>query len=469
MSFFPSSGDADETYSVSDLCGDLKEFLGTAFGALWVVGEVGRVNEHRSGHLYFELVEKGAGDRVEAKIDCVIWRSQYARVKNTLARADQKITEGQEIRVQGGVDFWPGGGRLQLVVREVDPVFTLGLLARRRMETLEVLREAGLLELNKGLALTEVPVQIALVTSHESAAYHDFLTTLAESGYRFQVLFVHASVQGARAERELLAALRGLAEMPIDCVVLTRGGGSKSDLAVFDSRPLAEALARLPIPVVTGLGHEIDQAIADLVAHTALKTPTKAAEFLIDRVATADRRLERVESALARSSLDRLRDAREALGSAERGVGLGRQRLERAALRLDEISRSLARLGRSALASGKRRTGETARRLGVVAPRLLARRRGEPGTRVERIATAARARLREARATVRGHERLVEGLSPRRLLERGFSITRTASGAVLRDPGAVRPGDTITTELAAGGLVSRVETSGGDEEAQKTR
>jgi exodeoxyribonuclease VII large subunit len=457
MSFLPATGDADETYSVSDLCGDLKGFLGTAFGALWVVGEVGRVTEHRSGHLYFELVEKGAGDRVEAKIDCVIWRSQYAKVKATLSSADQRIAEGQEIRVLGGVDFWPGGGRLQFVVRQVDPVFTLGLLARRRMETLEALKESGLLELNKELTLSEVPVRIALVTSHESAAYHDFLTTLAESGFRFEVLFVHASVQGARAERELLAAISGLAAMPIDCLVLTRGGGSKSDLAVFDSRPLAEALARLPIPVVTGLGHEIDQAIADLVAHTALKTPTKAAEFLIDRVATADRRLERLEAGLARAALDRLRDAREALGSAERGVGLGRRRLERAASRLDEIGRSLARLGRLALAGGARRTEEIARRLGVAAPRLVARRRGEPEERVERIATAARGRLREATATLRGHERLVEGLSPRRLLERGFSITRTADGAVLRDPGAVQPGDTITTELAAGGLTSRVE------------
>ena len=296
----------DETYSVSDLCEEIKGFLGTAFGSIWVAGEVQRVKESRRGHLYFELVEKGAGDDILGKIDCVLWRTDHARVKRLLASSGQEIAEGIQMRLRGGVDFWPPGGRLQLVAKEVDPLFTVGLLARRRQETLEALAKAGLMERNRALALPDVPMRLALVTSHGSAAYHDFLSCLGESGYGFRVLFVHASVQGARAEAELCAALTGLVDSGVDCAVLIRGGGARSDLAVFDSRPVAEAVATAPFPVLTGLGHEIDRAIADMVAHTALTTPTKVAEHLVERVARADQRLELALRDLRRESLERL-------------------------------------------------------------------------------------------------------------------------------------------------------------------
>src|SRR4029078_7543944 len=118
----------------------------------------------------------------------------------------------------------------------------------------------------------------------DSAAYHDFLSCLRESGYGFRVIFFHAAVQGKEAEREVVSALRALAGLDVDCAVLIRGGGSRTDLAAFDSRAIAEAVARAPLPVLTGLGHEIDQSISDLVAHTALKTPTKVAELLVDAV-----------------------------------------------------------------------------------------------------------------------------------------------------------------------------------------
>ena len=133
-------------------------------------------------------------------------------------------------------------------MREVDALFTLGLMEKRRQETLAALTAAGLLERNKSLALSELPLSIALVTSHESAAYHDFLSTLRESGYAFRVLFVHASVQGKSAERELVSALGSLQGVAIDCCVLIRGGGAKTDLAVFDSRAVAEAVATAALP-----------------------------------------------------------------------------------------------------------------------------------------------------------------------------------------------------------------------------
>jgi exodeoxyribonuclease VII large subunit len=435
----------------------VKEFLGEAFSAVWVAGEAQRVRPSARGHVYFELVEKGERDEIVGKLDAVIWKGDFLKVQRLLAASEQKLVDGVQIRCRGSLDFYAPSGRLQLCVREVDPAFTLGLLERRRRETLAALATAGLLEANRALPLPELPLSIALITSHGSAAYHDFLSGLVDSGYGFRVLFVHAAMQGREAEREVVSALRALGGLKIDAAVLIRGGGSRTDLAAFDSRAIAEAIARAPFPVLTGLGHEIDRAIADLTAHTAFKTPTKVAEFLIERMVRADQAVEELRRALAREALEPLRAGREALGRAERGVSLARMRLAAAGGRIDEHARTLARLGRSALRDAGRR-GEALRgRLAELAPRRLAaaeRRRLSLG---ERTAAAGRGKVREAAATLQGVERLCRQLAPERTLERGFSLTRDATGHLVRQPDQVRSGDLVTTRVAGGDFKSRVE------------
>jgi exodeoxyribonuclease VII large subunit len=424
---------------------------------VWVAGEAQRVRPSARGHVYFELVEKGERDEIVGKLDAVIWKGDFLKVQRLLAASEQKLVDGVQIRCRGGLDFYAPSGRLQLCVREVDPAFTLGLLERRRRETLAALAAAGLLEANRALPLPELPLAIALITSHGSAAYHDFLSGLVESGYGFRVLFVHAAMQGREAEREVVSALRALAGMGIDAAVLIRGGGSRTDLAAFDSRAIAEAIARSPFPVLTGLGHEIDRAIADLTAHTAFKTPTKVAEFLIERIARADQAVMELRRALAREALEPLRAGREALGRAERGVSLARMRLAAAGGRIDEHARTLARLGRSALRDAGRRGEVLSGRLAELAPwRLAAAERNRLGTG-ERIAAAGRGRLREAAAKLQGVERLCQQLAPERTLERGFSLTRDAAGRLVRQPDQVRSGDLVTTRVAGGDFNSRVE------------
>jgi len=379
------------------------------------VGEAQRVRPSARGHLYFELIEKGERDEIVGKLDAVIWKTDFAKIQRLLAVSEQRLSDGVQVRCRASLDFYAPSGRLQLCVREVDPAFTLGLLERRRRETLAALTAAGLLELNRGLPLPDLPLSVALITSHGSAAYHDFLSGLAESGYGFRVLFLHAAMQGREAEREVVSALAALARLGVDCAVLIRGGGSRTDLAAFDSRAIAEAIARAPFPVLTGLGHEIDRSIADLAAHAAFKTPTKVAEFLVERMALADQALTDLRQALARQALEPLRAGREALGRAERGVSLARLRLAAAAARVEEHARALGRLGRSV--------------------------------------------LREAAATLQGLERLCLQLAPERTLERGFSLTRDAAGRLVRQPEQVKPGDLIATRVAGGGFRSRVEES----------
>ncbi len=455
---------SEATYSVAELTGEIKDVLQDAFDAVWVVGEVQRARASRPGHLYFELVEKGRGDAILGKLDGVIWRSDHARIRRQLAESGQEIRDGVELRCRGRVDFYGPGGRLQLVVRQVDPMFSLGLLEQRRRQTLAALERAGLMEKNREHALAELPLRLGLVTSHGSAAYHDFLSTLQESGYGFQLQFVHASVQGASAEKELISAVHALSRLkaggqPLDALVLIRGGGSRSDLAVFDGRELAETVARAPLPVLTGLGHEIDQSITDLVSHTALKTPTKVAEYLVQKVAGAEDALDAFQEAICRRSLEKLRLAQEAVTTCERVAQTAGLRLAAASQRLENTARALDRISRRRVAEAARHRRELARRLLLAAPRRLDRQRSEPEVLAQRLVDLARSRLRLAGAVLEGKERLFRELSPERLLERGFSITRGTDGKVLQDPGSTRPGDRITTQLAGGTLESRVEQS----------
>jgi exodeoxyribonuclease VII large subunit len=446
-----------------------------------VAGEVQRVKQGPRGHVYFELVEKGEDDAIVGKLDAVIWSGDFQRVRRMLAATDQRLADGVQIRCRGNLDFYAAGGKLSLAVREIDPTFTLGLLELRRRETLAALTAAGLVERNRALALAELPLTVALITSGDSAAYHDFLSGLRESGYGFRVLFVHAAVQGRDAEREVVSALRtlgSLAGLPpaagggagptIDCAVLIRGGGSRTDLAAFDSRAIAEAIALAPFPVLTGLGHEIDRSIADLVAHTALKTPTKAAEHLIERVARLELAVAELQRGLRRTALLPIARARTALGRAERGVSVARLRLAGAGARIAEHTRRLVRLGRGALRGAGQR-GETLRaRLAAAAPRGLDRAERERRRHGVSIHSAARAHLRAARATLQGLERLAAQLDPQRTLERGFSITRDEAGLLLRHPAQAAAGAVLSSQLAGGLLRSRVVAAGAAPDAWRT-
>lgn len=449
----------EETYSVARLCEEVRDLVNQAYFSLWVAGEVQRVKRHRSGHLYFEIVEKGEGDRILGRLEAVIWRKDLQRVERVLGRSGLEIVDGQQMRCRANLDFYAPFGKLQLVVREVDPAFAEGQLAARRRQTLEKLAAAGLLDLNKALVVPTVPLRIALITSEESAAYHDFVSTLRESGYGFRVLFVHAAVQGERAERELISALRTAERSEADVAVVIRGGGSRSDLAVFDSRPLAETIAGSSLPVITGLGHEIDESVADVVAGTALKTPTKVAEFLVQRVEAADALLESARADLARLAGSAVQRSKARIEGIERGLRQASFRVTAARERLAVAAASVVRSGRRRLAGGERRIDDDQRRLIRLAGRGVDLRRNQPLEVGRRISALAQARLREASTRIEGLGRLCAELAPERTLERGFTMTRDASGRLVKSVEQVRTGEPIVTILSDGELTSRVEES----------
>lgn len=494
------------TYTVSEFAWEMKGVLADAYPAVWVAGEVQRLNPHRNGHLYFELIEKGRGDRIQAKLDCVLWADERVVTEAELREAGVELTEGVVLRCCGRPEFWPGGGRLQFMVREVDPLFSLGALEKRRRETLKALEAEGLLERNKKLTLPPAPLEIGLITSEGSAAYHDFLDTLVNSGLGFRVYLVHSAVQGAAAEAEIDRAFDLLGAYArggrrLDAIALIRGGGSRSDLATFDSRRVARAVARSPVPVICGIGHQIDVSIADVVAHTSCKTPTEAAECLVDLVEEAADLLENARRRLLQRSADLLGSAGQGIDAiAPRLAPPARALLRRRAGDCAALKRGLGRAAGAALFDVRRSVSEMERSLGrlsivpvvsargrlrVVAARLpgpsrrLVEARAEESRSVAgqmskaagRLLRAAEEResrlraallrdpsrpLRGAKERVEAYRRLCDQVSPERVMARGFSLTRGADGSLVTRVGDVEAGTELRTSVADGVIDSRV-------------
>lgn len=459
--------DDEPTLSVGQLGALIGEALqATVPATVWVRGEVSQLRTSSNGHSYFNLVEKDARrDAVKAVVSVALFRNDRAGVNRALKEAGVRLADGVEVRIRGRVDFYPPQGRLQLIMNAVDPVFTVGRMAADRARVLQTMADEGLLRINASRSMPAVPLRVGLVTSGGSAAFHDFVHELEVSGYAFRVVHSHARVQGAAADRRIAYALRRLAALDLDVVVLVRGGGARTDLSAFDTETVARTIAAMPVPVLTGIGHEVDRTVADEVAHTFAKTPTAAAGLLVDLVRDFDADLRQISHRVS--------------ARARAGCGIAAHQLLAADVRLRRVARAAPRRERRTLDGHRRRivdlaragTRDAARSLGagergiVVAGRRAVDVASERlDARVRRLTPSARRTVRDAERELAGIEARVRALDPRRVLERGYSITRAADGRVVRSAADVTVGGMLVTEVAAGTITSAVtEASGSDE------
>jgi exodeoxyribonuclease VII large subunit len=274
----------NKTFTVSELLGEIDQAVASALpGPIWVRGEVSGLRRTSGGAAFFRLadaeldetaLEVSARGRVMFEID-----------KQLDASGVGSLKDGVELRARGTVAIDHKQSRIRLSLLEIDPAFTAGRLAMLRAEVLRRLGADGSLEANGRLPLPPVPQRIGLVTSRGSAAHADFMDHLRSSPFRFEVKTAHTIVQGEGADEALARAISRVAQEQIDVIALIRGGGSKLDLAVFDSEPVGRAIAKAQVPVVTGIGHEIDRTVADEAAAVYQKTPTAASDWLVTSVA----------------------------------------------------------------------------------------------------------------------------------------------------------------------------------------
>lgn len=253
---------------------------------VWIACEIAQSNPSR-GHYWIELVEKGGSDQLEviAQSSAVIWSRQVRQLQKKLGPLFQELLqEGRAVKLQVQVDFSERFG-LKLIVQDIDPTYTLGQLALQKKAILNQLEAEKLLGKNQEIPLPTVIQHIAVISSDTAAGYQDFVQQLRQNvyGYAFKLEFFASAMQGAAVEKEMLDQLKRIrrSTQNFDAVVIIRGGGARLDLSSFDNYNLGATVARFPIPVLVGIGHDIDETVLDLVAHQSLKTPTAVADFIL--------------------------------------------------------------------------------------------------------------------------------------------------------------------------------------------
>lgn len=386
---------------------------------LWVSAEISDIKVNYSGHCYLELVEKAekGGDNgvPTAQARAVIWKSHFPRIAAYFeAETGQRLAPGLKILAKVLVSYHELYG-FSLQITDVDPSFTLGDLERQRQQTIAQLQQDGVWEMNRGVPMPTVVQRVAVVSSAQAAGYQDFCKELAKSPYRFEVELFDAFMQGEAAEGSIIDALCRVADRleEFDAVVIIRGGGSRSDLNCFNAYRLCSYVAQFPLPVITGIGHDKDTSVADMVAHTALKTPTAVAGWLVER-------MDRICGWLDAAALQ-LHD--------------GVLRLSRTQqVRLEELAGDVRHLS-----------------LGLLRQRGL-----ELGSREEVFRQAVGSFLRQQRQQLAATGELVESRSPRHILRMGFAVVRSGGRAVT-SVRQVAAGERLSINVADGRFSAEVK------------
>lgn len=286
--------------TLSELNERIRDTLLEAFpSTVWVIAEVSELKENRSGHCYMELVEKQE-DEIVARSRATIWSYTYRMLKPYFeTTTGQLFTNGIKILVQASVEFHPAFG-LSLNIKDIEPTYTVGDMALHRKEIIDRLVSEGVFDMNRELRLPLVPQKIAVISSATAAGYQDFINQLEnnEHGFKFYTQLFEAWMQGQGAVSSVIKSLERIYQFEdfFDAVAIIRGGGATADLSSFDSYELALNIAQFPLPVITGIGHEKDDTVIDLVAHTRMKTPTAVAEFFVSGVERFYNRLIDLES-----------------------------------------------------------------------------------------------------------------------------------------------------------------------------
>jgi len=382
----------------------------------WVEAELSECRESR-GHCYMELIQKDEQTATPiAKASAKCWANKWLTIRPYFERTTgQQLHAGMKVLLQVYPQFHEAYG-FSWIVTDIDPTYTLGDMARKRQEIIQKLKAEGVFDLQKELQLPVFCQRIAVISSQTAAGYGDFCNQLADNpyGFKFETQLFPAIMQGEGVEQSIISALEQIYDMPFDCVVIIRGGGATSDMSGFDTLTLAENVANFPIPIITGIGHERDESILDMISHTRVKTPTATAALLIDHLKGVLETIEGAQSMITHYV---------------------QQKLSIANSQLSIISEAIPRL----FSIVKTRQEAKIDALYTRLPMLI-----------ERRFTSERHRLQLM-------DEKLKALDPTLLLARGYSITMH-NGRAVKDASQLPPGAEIETRLAKGTIHSVIKS-----------
>lgn len=416
--------------------GALAEALPAEF---WVVGEISECKLGAGGHLYMTLVERDeAGRAPRAEFKANIWASRYRMIDSYFRSATgTALGAGMKVLLLVSINYHPNYG-LSLVVSDIDATYTVGESELQRRQTIERLEKEGLFDMQREFALPIVAQRFAIISSATAAGYEDFAKQLADAPYRIEITLFTALMQGEQTERSVCAALGQIEarSREFDAVVIIRGGGSASDLRWFDSYEISAAVARFPMPILTGIGHEKDVSVVDMVAFHSFKTPTAVAAGLIDRIAAIEARL--------------AKHAATVVGIAQNMLLAENARIERAASVLHRL------------------TGEALRTNALKIERLSAALvsgamscTAGQSARLDRLHTSLRslafAVVEKSRSKLELLTERIAGQDPRRILKMGYSIVKAPDGTSLKSIKQAPAGTLLDIELTDGTIKTQVK------------
>ena len=383
----------------------------------WVEAELSECREN-SGHCYMELIEKDERSNTPvARASAKCWRQTWLMVKPYFERTTgQPLRAGMKVLLKVYAQFHEAYG-FSWIVSDIDPTYTLGDMARKRQEIIRQLKEEGVFDLQRELRIPTFAKRIAVISAANAAGYGDFCRQLEDNeyGFRFEVTLFPAIMQGEQVESSVISALNDIYEQrqkPYDCVVIIRGGGATADLSGFDTLALAENVAQFPLPVITGIGHDRDESILDMVSNTKVKTPTAAAALLIDN-------------------------------------------LLRVLERLDDASQRITYAVNQRISSQKTKIATMTSLIPTLAMRMVGDQRHRIEMMENRLPIAIERRLTNQKHLLESLTIKLQGFDPQLLLSRGYSIT-LKDGKAVRDPKLLKPGDEIETRLEKGNIHSVV-------------
>ncbi len=433
----------EKIYTVLELNTTVRELIQAAFPqSIWICGEIQGLRPDRNKrHTYFELVQKQAeGDSIVAKIKVALFAGRKPLIERRIKEAEGafELKNDIEVKFLCEVSLHPPTGQYSLVVVDIDTVYTLGKVAQNRLRIIEDLRKRNLLEKNKLQALPLVPLEIGLITAYDSAAYHDFINELKNSGYSFKVRVQNCHMQGKLVEKDVAKALNTFNKLSfeeLDVIVITRGGGSTADLAYFDNKKIAESIAVANFPVISAIGHQINTTITDMAAHTFCITPTKAAAFLIERVRETVEELDYLEEAI--------------LAKGERFISDKRNQLQNLAVKMESLSSRYFRAHQEELLEKKHSILSTLRII------LTQKRESLKGS-ADVLCSSLSKIFKHSWDHLKYLDEKIKILSPQNILRRGYSIAYSGKG-VIKSIDDIREGEDMITVLYKGKIISKVK------------
>jgi len=451
-----------QALTLFDLNSLIRNVLNGAFPeSYWVVAEVSEIRINKSGHCYLELVEKDpASDEIKARARATIWSFTFRILRPYFeTSAGRTLEPGLKILVNVTVEFHEQYG-LSLNIKDIDPVYTLGDIARKRFEIIARLEAEGIINMNRELDFPLVPQRIAVISSESAAGYGDFVNQLFNNtnGYKFKLKLFQAYMQGTKAEDSITRAMDAIYSNveKFDVVVIIRGGGSKAELGCFDSYQLSYYITQFPIPVITGIGHERDESIADIVAHTHLKTPTAVAEFLINRVSEFEINIndlfERFSSFISESLNDKLQ---KIISLSERITPLVKSGISEANHGFDISGQVLRNTLQNYFSEKKSVLRNNATGFKYMIAKLIQVNNHSIIEMISQIINTSRGIIVKKQHRLNLSDQALNYINPETILKRGYSIT-SHKGKIIKTTTSISAGDIISTRLSDGNIESLV-------------